>query len=342
MQSPESTPVAGGQPELSEPSRPQGEPVVETRGLSKRFRDFWFRSHVLAVDELDLRIERHEVFGLLGPNGSGKSTTIKILLGLLDPSDGDVRVLGRPPRDVVAKRRIGYLPEESYLYPHLTAEETIDFFAQLFGLSRTERRERTDRLLESLGLGDARRRPVGEFSKGMQRRVGLAQALINEPELLILDEPTTGLDPIGTRQVKDLIRELKDAGTTVILSSHQLADVEDVCDRVAILYGGRVRAAGVTSDLLRDEQGVVVDADALRPETIRAIEAAVREREGASVRVQPRRQTLESFFLDVVKEAEATGVATSGATTGSALGAGDGNGGSGSSGDSDSTGGSDS
>ena len=209
--------------------------VVDVVQLTKVFRDFWRRPTVRAVDGLDLSIRKGEIFGLLGPNGSGKSTTIKLLLGLLHPSEGSIRLLGGRPGDVAVHRRIGYLPEASYLYRYLTPRETLTFYGRLFDLPAAERRRRSDQLLEMTGLTAAADRAVGEFSKGMARRLGLAQALINAPDLLILDEPTSGLDPMGCRQVKELLRALADQGTTILLTSHLLADVEHICDRVEAL-----------------------------------------------------------------------------------------------------------
>ncbi|MFG0260735.1 MAG: ABC transporter ATP-binding protein, partial [Phycisphaerales bacterium JB041] len=205
----------------------RGKPVVACQNLTKVFRDFWMRNRAKAVDSLTFEIYPHEIFGLLGPNGSGKSTTIKIILGLLRPTKGRVAVFNKPPSDVITKKRIGYLPEESYLYPFLNAKETLDYYGKLFEIGHTTRRRRIDELLDMVGLTHVQHRPIREYSKGMQRRIGLAQALINDPDLLILDEPTTGLDPIGTRQVKDLIIEMGRRGKTVLLSSHLLADVED-------------------------------------------------------------------------------------------------------------------
>ncbi|OVE73857.1 ABC transporter ATP-binding protein, partial [bacterium B17] len=230
--------------------------VVEVSELTKMFRDFWRRPKVVAVDKLSLKIPRGEVFGLLGPNGSGKSTTIKILLGLLKPTSGEVKVLGKAPDDVSAKKSIGYLPEESHLYNYLTPKETLDFYGRLFDMSSKQIKERTDQLLEMTGLAHAANRPVGEFSKGMARRIGLSQALINDPELVVLDEPTSGLDPVGCRQVKDLIGALAKRGKTVILSSHLLADVEDVCDHVSILYNGKIQAAGRITELLEERDRI--------------------------------------------------------------------------------------
>jgi ABC-2 type transport system ATP-binding protein len=295
-------------------------PVIETRALTKVFKDFWMRPRVTAIDALDLAITPGEVFGLLGPNGSGKSTTIKIILGLLFPTRGKAVVLGKLPTDTSIKRRLGYLPEESYLYPFLNARETLDYYGRLFGLDSRSRAKRIDMLLEMVGLEAVQRRPIGEFSKGMQRRIGLAQALINDPDTLILDEPTTGLDPIGTRQIKDLILELKRRGKTVLLSSHLLADVEDVCDRVAILYGGRKRAEGTVDQLLAVDHVHRIETDELKPQTIQKIEQLLEREEGKAIRkVDVPRQRLEQLFLDIVHRAQAEGASTSGATAGGAV-----------------------
>ncbi|MHB1155627.1 MAG: ABC transporter ATP-binding protein [Phycisphaerales bacterium] len=293
------------------------QPVIEVRGLSKVFKDFWLRPRVTAVDQLDLTVEPHQIFGLLGPNGSGKSTTIKIILGLLFATRGRVAVFGKLPSDVAIKKRIGYLPEESYLYRFLNARETLDYYGRLFHQDRHTRNKRIDMLLEMVGLEAVQRRPVGEYSKGMQRRIGLAQALINDPDLLILDEPTTGLDPIGTRQIKDLILHLKDRGKTVILSSHLLADVEDVCNRAVILYGGRKRAEGTIDELLTVEGTNLIETDVLKASTIARIERVIEEEEGKAIRrVDVPRQKLETLFLNIVHQAQQEGLATSGARTG--------------------------
>ena len=276
--------------------------IVETKALEKTFRDFWGRPRTQAVKKLDLAISRGELFGLLGPNGSGKSTTIKLLLGLLHPTSGEARVFGGSPRDVRLKARMGYLPEESYFYPHLSAEETLAFYGRIFSLPRSEIRRRTDHLLQLVGLEAARKRRLGEYSKGMLRRIGLAQALINDPDLLILDEPTAGLDPIGTREVKDLLLDLKNRGKTVLLSSHLLLDVEDVCDRVAILHEGRLEALGAVSALLADDQRTQITTDRLSPATLEALLHFLRDREGPglSVEVGTPSARLETFFLKIV------------------------------------------
>ena len=223
--------------------------VIELKDVRKTFRDFWLRPTVAAVDGLSLQVRGGEVFGLLGPNGSGKSTTIKMILGLLDPSGGTVELFGKSPRSVAARKRLGYLPELSYLHPFLTAKETLMYYAGLCGLKRKVAAERTKQLLEMVGLVEAARRPVGGFSKGMARRVALAAALIGKPELLVLDEPTSGLDPVSTKEVKTLVKALASGGMTVLMTSHLLADAEDVCDRVMILNHGKSVAEGRVDEL---------------------------------------------------------------------------------------------
>lgn len=288
--------------------------ALEINKVTKIFRDFWRRPKVTAVRDVSFSVRRGEIFGLLGPNGSGKSTTIKMMLGLLRPTHGTIRLLGQSPGDVPVKHRIGYLPEESYLYSYLTSEETLDFYARLFNLSAAERRERIDQLLDMTGMAQARHRTVGEFSKGMARRIGLAQALINDPEFIILDEPTSGLDPIGCRQVKDLILLLAQRGKTILLSSHLLADVEDVCDRVAILYNGQVQALGTMNELLEESSRYRLT---LPPGTSRdQVEQLITHSAsmtGKRPDVDHPRRDLEQFFLHVVEQArqrttEASGV----------------------------------
>ncbi|RLS63925.1 MAG: ABC transporter ATP-binding protein [Planctomycetota bacterium] len=291
--------------------------IVEATGLTKTFSDFWMRATARAVDGIDFHIDRHEIFGLLGPNGSGKSTTIKMILGLLRRTRGRLIVFGRDPSDVSVKRRIGYLPEETYLYRFLNPTETLDYYGKLFGLDRRIRRRRTEELLEMVGLTQVAHRPAGEFSKGMARRLGLAQALVNDPELLILDEPTSGLDPIGTKQVKDLILELGRRGKTILLTSHLLADVEHVCDRMVILYGGKVRAQGTGDELLSDSTQTLIRTPRLNDATIRAVEATLHRMQNVAIeRVDSPRQTLEELFLDIVERARVEQLATSGAQSG--------------------------
>ena len=297
--------------------KPQSsEVVVAVRGLTKVFKDFWGRPKARAVDNVDFDVRRGEVFGLLGPNGSGKSTTVKLLLGLLNPTKGHCEVFGHSPRHVQTKSRIGYLPEESYLYRYLNSRETLDFFGNLFELNKGDRNNRAEQLLEMVGLNQTRMRAVGEFSKGMQRRIGLAQALINDPDLVILDEPTAGLDPIGCREVKDLIVALARRGKTVILSSHLLSDVEDVCDRVVIYYGGKIQAMGTLKELLARPDTLRITTPVLPRETLeRVLDTIRRDIATDQVRVDNPTQNLESYFLDVVQKARAA-QETSGAQSG--------------------------
>jgi ABC-2 type transport system ATP-binding protein len=294
-----------------------GDVVISVRGLTKVFKDFWGRPKAKAVNNVDFEVKRGEVFGLLGPNGSGKSTTIKMLLGLLYPTKGHIEVFGHSPRHVATKSRIGYLPEESYLYKYLDSKETLDFFGNLFNLNTPERRKRADQLIEMVGLNNARSRQVGEFSKGMQRRIGLAQALINDPDLVILDEPTAGLDPIGCREIKDLIVALAKRGKTIILSSHLLSDVEDVCDRVVIYYGGRIQAQGTLQDLLVEPDVTRITSPVLKRETMDKVLNTIRsEIKDGSVTIDNPTQNLESYFLGVVEKARASEESTSGALAG--------------------------
>src|SRR5437879_2676117 len=298
--------------------RSPGEVLVSVRGLTKVFKDFWGRPKARAVDSVDFDVHRGEVFGLLGPNGSGKSTTVKLLLGLLYPTKGHIEVFGHSPRHVATKSRIGYLPEESYLYRYLNSHETLDFFGNLFRLPKGDRENRTQQLLEMVGLSQTRTRAVGEFSKGMQRRIGLAQALINDPDLIILDEPTSGLDPIGCPEVKDLILALARRGKTVILSSHLLADVEDVCDRVVIYYGGKVQAMGTWQEMLAEADSIRITAPVLPRETLQRVLELIRQDVAEErVRIDTPTQNLESYFLGVVRRARESEAETSGATSGS-------------------------
>ena len=297
----------------------QNELVVEAVGLTKVFRDFWMRTKAKAVDRIDFEIRPGEIFGLLGPNGSGKSTTIKMILGLLHKSSGRLVVFGKTPNDVAIKRRIGFLPEESYLYRFLNARETLDYYGRLFQLDRSTRKRRTEELLEMVGLSNVAHRPIGEFSKGMTRRIGIAQALVNDPDFLILDEPTSGLDPIGTKQVKDLLLQLKARNKTILLSSHLLSDVQDVCDRMVMLYGGTIQAQGTVDDLLQDTDHTVIESPRLKAETIAKVEEVIQSMEGVAIdRVRQPRQRLEDVFMKMVAEAKEKKLATSGASEGGA------------------------
>ena len=279
--------------------------VVETKNLTKIYRDFWGRQKVRALKALDLEIHRGEVFGLLGPNGSGKTTTIKLLLGLLFPTSGEVNILGKPASDVAKNEKIGYLPEESYLYRFLNAEETLDFYGRLFNMSGVQRRQRVAQLISMVGLESAKKRQLREYSKGMTRRIGLAQALINDPDLILLDEPTSGLDPIGTKNMKDLIVELKNQGKTVLMSSHLLADVQDVCDRIGILYQGELKELGRVEDLLKIGDETEIRVKGLSPEAKQRVEEFIKEQNGEVVFSGNPTTSLEKLFLGIIEESEA-------------------------------------
>jgi len=234
--------------------------LIETSNLRKTYGD------TVAVDSLTLSVPKGEVFGFLGPNGAGKTTTVKMLLGLVRPTAGTVRVLGRQPGDPTVMGRIGFLPEHFRFHPWLTAAGFLDLHGRLYGLSAGERRERIPRLLARVGLADRANSRLADFSKGMAQRIGLAQALLNDPELVFLDEPTSGLDPVGRRQVRDLIRELREAGVTVFLNSHFLSEVEVTCDRVAIVKRGRVVRIGTLDELTGQAVEVEIRATGLTPE----------------------------------------------------------------------------
>ena len=291
--------------------------IVEAVGLKKVFLDFWRRPKAMAVNGVDFQVRRGQILGLLGPNGSGKSTTVKMMLGLLKPTSGTLSVFNRPPSEVVTKARIGYLPEETYLYKYLTAEETLHFFGSLFKIPGPQLKKRSDDLLSMLGMRGAAKRPVGEFSKGMARRIGLAQALINDPDLIILDEPTSGLDPIGCKEVKEIIRTLASRGKTVILCSHLLADVQDVCDQVLVMYGGKIRAQGDTKDLLKVHDKTCITAPRLDERTLEQVMRII-ETSGLSdeTTVDTPTMTLEEFFLSVIEKAR-TETATNAGVEGS-------------------------
>ncbi len=281
--------------------------IVETRNLTKTYKDFWGRKKKTALNALDLQIKRGEIFGLLGPNGSGKTTTIKLLLGLLFPSNGEATVFGKPAADVRKNERIGYLPEESYLYRFLNAEETLDFYGRLFEMSREQREKKSAELIELVGLKEDRKRTLREYSKGMRQRIGLAQALINDPEFVILDEPTSGLDPMGTIWMKDLIRQLRDQGKTVLMCSHRLDDVQDVCDRIAILFNGDLQELGDVDKLVEDAARVEVRATNVRltPELKQELEAVITRHGGALESFGHPTTTLEDLFKKVVEESKA-------------------------------------
>ncbi len=297
--------------------------VIETFDLSKEYRRGFFQRRHRALDRLNLAVEEREIFGFLGPNGAGKSTTFKILMGLIEPTSGSAKILGEDFRARGARRRAGFLPEDAYFYAYLTARELLRFYGRLQGLSRAEVRGREDGLLEKVGLGHARDVRLGEFSKGMRQRFGIAQALVSEPEILFLDEPLTGLDPQGRKDLKDLILSLKEEGKTVFFSSHILADAEAICDRVGILRQGRLVDAGRVEDLLGGRvRSFDLAVEGLSPEAFDPLGLVVRKVEGSVVwarlggetdpdeaagsvreaggRLQalvPYRETLEEYFV---------------------------------------------
>jgi len=273
--------------------------AIKTEDLTKAYRSFFGRKKVLALNKLNIAIRKGEIFGLLGPNGSGKTTTLKLLLGLLFPTEGRAYVLGKATDDVAVKSRIGFLPEESCFYRFLNADEILDFYGQLFRIPGKERKLRTSRLLKRVGLESARKRHLKQYSKGMLRRIGIAQALINDPDLIILDEPTSGLDPIGTRETKDLILELKSQGKTVLLCSHLLSDVQDICDRVAIIDKGELQISGTIDELLANEDIIELLIRNLSKETLKEVERFIQEKQGEVVSVKNSFGTLEGLFLKI-------------------------------------------
>jgi ABC-2 type transport system ATP-binding protein len=278
------------------------DPAVAVRGLTKIFPVPFHRQQVVAVCDLNLEIERGEVYGLLGPNGSGKSTTLKIILGLVSPTRGRTEIFGRDSRLVESREAVGFLPENPYFYKYLTGEETLRFFGRLCGLSGRQLKNRMDELLELVGLTKARKRRLGTYSKGMLQRIGLAQALIHHPRLVVLDEPTAGVDPAGSREIRNLIVDLKERGITVLLSSHLLAQAQEICDRVGILANGRLVREGHLEELIAIEnqtEFVVADAS---PKLIQEIEALVDRSTATLVTRRRSTTTLEKLFLDATTE----------------------------------------
>lgn len=273
--------------------------AIKTENLTKAYRSFWGRRKILALDKLNIDIRKGEIFGLLGPNGSGKTTTLKLLLGLIFPTEGRAYVLGKTTNDVAIKSKIGFLPEESCFYRFLNADETLDFYGQLFRIPGKERKSRINRLVEQVGLEFARKRPLRQYSKGMLRRMGIAQALINDPDLVILDEPTSGLDPIGAKETKDIILALKERGKTVLLCSHLLSDVQDICDRVAILDKGKLQISGTIDELLSSKDVVEILTRNLSDEAIIEVETFIKEKRGEVVSVKNSSGTLEDLFLKI-------------------------------------------
>lgn len=279
--------------------------AAETVGLTKRYPLTWKRRVLVALDRLDLKVRPGEVFGLLGPNGSGKSTTIKLLLGLIRPNEGEARIFGMPPESLDARRRIGFLPENPYFYGFLTGDETLRFFGKLCGLGGAKLDARIDELIELVRLQNGRERPLRSYSKGMLQRIGLAQALIHDPDLLFLDEPTAGVDPQGSAQIRDLIMHLKKVGKTVIFTSHLLEQVEEVADRVAIFSLGKKVLEGSLDELLTQRESTLVSVpgeltDARRADLERLL--AQGGFSGADVKFSRPKLSLEQLYLQTVEK----------------------------------------
>ncbi len=277
-------------------------PAVSISDLTKLYPVPLRRQKVIAVKSLNLEVAEGEVYGLLGPNGSGKSTTLKILLGLVTATQGKTEIFGQDSRDYRSHRDVGFLPENPYFYKFLTAEETLRFYGKICAMDSKILKSRIDELLELVGLQDARHRRVGGFSKGMLQRIGLAQALIQDPRLLVLDEPTAGVDPVGSRQIRDLILDLKKLGKTVLLTSHLLEQVQEVCDRVGIMARGVMVREGRTSDLVTLSQQTEFIVEGASPELARQIEELVRASGGKLLEARKPKVTLESVFLEATQK----------------------------------------
>jgi ABC-2 type transport system ATP-binding protein len=282
-------------------------PAVEICHLVKDFHTSFKRLPLRAVDDVSIRIMPGEVYGLIGPNGSGKSTTMKALLGLVAPTSGQCSIFGKDSLQVDSRDEVGFLPENPYFYKHLSGEETLKFYGKLCGIRGTKLKSRVEELLELVDLSDARHRRIGGYSKGMLQRIGLAQALIQEPRLVILDEPTAGVDPLGSRQIRDLILKLKEQGITVFLCSHLLEQVQEVCDHVGIIFRGKMVKEGKLDDLIAiEDQTELVLKDA-SPELIAEIEALIKRSGGVElVRKGRPRTTLERLFLQETRKQEET------------------------------------
>ena len=274
--------------------------AIEISGLSKDFAvGFWRKRFFRALDQLNLQVEQGEVFGFLGPNGAGKTTTLKILTGLIFPTEGTATILGHPAGQPEAFLHAGFLPEQPYFYDYLTPEELLDYFARFFPFTATERKRRRDAVLEQVGLAEVRHRPLRKFSKGMLQRVGIAQAILHEPEIVLLDEPMSGLDPVGRHEVRELILQLKASGKTVFFSTHILSDAEALCYRVAILNRGRLVGVGQISALLQRQAGYEAVLESAAPEAVSALRALAAKEPlvtGGHCRIVVSEQDLQRFL----------------------------------------------
>ncbi len=279
------------------------EPAVEVKNLTKVFSTGLSKNYVVAVDNLSFEVAAGEVYGLIGPNGSGKSTTMKVVLGLMAASKGSAKVFGLDSGDIQARNEIGFLPENPYFYKHLSGEETLKFYGKLCGLKGSELKDRIVELLQLVDLEGAAKRRLGGYSKGMLQRIGLAQTLIQNPRLVILDEPTAGVDPVGSRQIRDLILKLKDDGFTVFLCSHLLEQVQEVCDRVGIIFKGRMRREGTLDELIQIESQTAMTLENASPELMAQINELVSTDAAANVIEEGHpRTTLERLFIQIADQ----------------------------------------
>lgn len=277
-------------------------PAISIRNLTKVFPIPFKRQRLVAVRDLSLEVEAGQVYGLLGPNGSGKSTTMKIVLGLVEPTAGKTEIFGRDSSLVESREEVGFLPENPYFYKFLTGEETLRFYGKICGIRGSELVDKVDELLKLVDLDNARDRRIGGYSKGMLQRIGMAQALVQNPRLLVLDEPTAGVDPAGSRQIRDLILDFKSRGITVLLCSHLLGQVQEICDRIGILHQGVMVREGALDDLISIKSQTELILDNASPEVLREIELLL-SRSGASlVETRKPQTTLERFFLEVTKK----------------------------------------
>ncbi|MEI6084862.1 MAG: ABC transporter ATP-binding protein [Verrucomicrobiota bacterium] len=278
--------------------------AIRTEGLTKKYNLGWRKGRFLALERLNLHVREGEVYGLLGPNGSGKSTTLKCILDLVSPTDGAAWIFDVPSTKVESRLHVGFLPENPYFYKYLTGAETLEFYGQLCGIRGAALKKRIDELIDLVGLTTARDRRLSGYSKGMLQRIGLAQALIHDPQLLMLDEPTAGVDPIGSRDIRDLILRLKKMGKTVLLSSHLLAQVQDVCDRIGVLNLGQLILEGDVNQLISDQRRLSFTLEGLPAVARGQIEDAARAAGATVVNVEHPQTTLETLFLDAVRKDE--------------------------------------
>jgi ABC-2 type transport system ATP-binding protein len=281
--------------------------AIRTENLTKRYGLGFHKGRLLALDSLNLRIREGEVYGLLGPNGSGKSTTLKCILDLVQPTEGRAWIFDVPCDKVESRLHVGFLPENPYFYKYLTGVETLEFYGHLCGLHGLAKRQRIDELLELVGLAHARNRQLKGYSKGMLQRIGLAQAMIHDPKLLLLDEPTAGVDPIGSRDIRDLILRLKKMGKTVLLCSHLLEQVQEICDRISVLNLGKIILEGNVQQLISDQRRLSITVEDLPDAGRSRVEEAVRATGGKVVNIDHPQTTLESLFLEALKEHRGTG-----------------------------------